>query len=659
MKKHLLSIKNLLLATTLVASGGLVTAQTTVYDVIAGSPNHTYLKAALDQEGLNSVLDVNANQYTIFAPDNAAFEQLIIDLNLTGINDVLGLADLSNILQYHVLSGSVPSSAVANGQIVNPLHNDNTLKLTTNGSSVFANQAEVNGADLMGSNGYVHSINSVLLDNETVADIAIDSPDHSTLVAAVIEARLLPALTNPFSELTVFAPTDAAFTAALTAMNISAADLLASPNLTDILLYHVLGSEILSTSLSNGLIAQPLSTTNTLKVTINGTDVFINQAQVTTPNVQAGNGALHVLNGVMLPGETVADIAIDSPDHSTLVAAVIEARLLPALTNPFAEFTVFAPTDAAFTATLTAMNITAADLLASPDLTDILLYHVLGSEVLSTSLSNGMIAQPLSTTNTLKVTIDGSDVFVNQAQVTTPNVQAENGAVHVLNGVVLPSETVADIAIDSPNHTTLVAAVVEARLLPALTNPFAELTLFAPTDMAFTAALTAMNISATDLLASPDLAYILLYHVIGSEVYSTALTNGPVETLNGQDVIVDITAGVMINDANVTNEDIASTNGIVHIVDGVLLPNLTSIQENNNLDVQVYPNPAINVLNITLNSNELFDLTITDLNGKQVLAERISSISNMVDITDLSSGMYLLRIANSNTQSTTKIQINK
>ena len=385
MKKQLSSIKNLLLASTLIMSSGFTLAQTTVYDVIAGSPNHTYLTAALDQEGLDAVLDMNTSQYTVFAPDNAAFDQLIIDLGLTDINDVLALTDLANILKYHVLSGSVPSSNVSNGQIVSPLHNDNTLKLTINGTSVFANQAEVNGIDLMGSNGYVHSINSVLLDSETVADIAIDSPDHTTLVAALVEARLLPALTNPFAELTVFAPTDAAFTAALASLNISAAD----------------------------------------------------------------------------------------------------------------------------------------------------------------------------------------------------------------------------------------------------------------------------------LLASPDLAYILLYHVIGSEVFSTSLTNGPVTTLNGQDVIVDLTSGVMINDANVTNEDIASSNGVVHIIDGVLLPNLTSIEENNNLNVLVYPNPAVNVLNITLNSNELFNLTITDLNGKQILAERISSISNMVDISNLSSGMYLLRIANSNVHSTTKIQINK
>ena len=522
MKKQLLSIKNLLLASTLVMSSGLTFAQTTVYDVIAGSANHTYLKAALDQEGLDAVLDMNTSQFTVFAPDNAAFDQLIIDLGLTDINDVLALADLSNILQYHVLSGSVPSSNVSNGQIVSPLHNDNTLKLTINGASVFANQAEVNGIDLMGSNGYVHSINSVLLDNETVADIAIDSPDHTTLVAAVVEARLLPALTNPFAELTVFAPTDAAFTTALTALNISA-----------------------------------------------------------------------------------------------------------------------------------------ADLLASPDLTDILLYHVLGAEVLSTSLSNGMIAQPLSTSNTLKITIDGADVFVNQARVTAANVQAGNGAVHILDGVVLPSETVADIAIGSPDHTTLVAAVVEARLLPALTNPFAELTVFAPTDAAFAVALASLNISAADLLASPDLAYILLYHVIGSEVLSSALTNGPVTTLKGQDVIVDITSGVMINDANVTSADNTTENGVVHITDGVLLPNLTSIEEIDNLDILVYPNPAANQLNISLSSDELLDLTLLDVNGKTVLSRTVSNFSNTLDISRIDAGLYFLRIGNNQNYSTTKIQITK
>jgi transforming growth factor-beta-induced protein len=91
----------------------------------------------------------------------------------------------------------------------------------------------------------------------------------------------------------------------------------------------------------------------------------------------------------------------------------------------------------------------------------------------------------LNTANTLKVTIDGANVFVNQAQVSAADLLADNGAVHVLDAVVLPNTTVADIAIGSPAHTTLVAAVIEARLLPALTNPFSQLTVFAPTNDAY------------------------------------------------------------------------------------------------------------------------------------------------------------------------------
>ncbi|MFN9112353.1 MAG: fasciclin domain-containing protein, partial [Bacteroidota bacterium] len=379
---------------------------------------------------------------------------------------LLALPNLNDILLYHVLGVEVPASGVTNGAIVDPLSPTNSLKLTVNGSNVFVNQAQVNAPDLFADNGVVHSTNAVLLPYTTVADIAIGSPDHTTLVAAVIEARLLPALTDPLASLTVFAPTDAAFTAALNALNLTAAELLASPDLSDILLYHVLGEEVLSTDLSNGMLANPLNTTNTLKVTLDVSGVFVNQAQVTIPDLPADNGTVHVLDAVVLPSTTVADVAIGSPAHTTLVAAVIEARLLPALTNPFSSLTVFAPTDAAFTAALNELGLTAAQLLASASLSDILLYHVLGAEVLSTDLSNGMLATPLNSANTLKVTIDGSNVFVNQAQVTAANLPADNGTVHVLDGVVLPNTTVVDVALGSTAHTTLVTALIQEHLLP-------------------------------------------------------------------------------------------------------------------------------------------------------------------------------------------------
>ena len=144
----------------------------------------------------------------------------------------------------------------------------------------------VNAADLTASNGVVYSTNAVLLPNETVVDVAIDN-GFTNLATAVIKAELLPVL-DPL-ELTVFAPTDQAFVDLATALNTDVNGLLALPNLADILTYHVIGSDVASSTVSNGLIKQPVSSSNTLKFTVNG-DVFVNQAKITSFDVVADNG---------------------------------------------------------------------------------------------------------------------------------------------------------------------------------------------------------------------------------------------------------------------------------------------------------------------------------------------------------------------------------
>jgi len=638
MKKSLLSI---------FAFGALITglseahAQTNVFDnVIATSPNHTLLEAALVQEGLQTALQDPTASLTVFAPDDNAFNALATALNIN-IDGLLALPNLNDILLYHVLGVEVPASGVTNGAIVDPLSPTNSLKLTVNGSNVFVNQAQVNAPDLFADNGVVHSTNAVLLPYTTVADIAIGSPDHTTLVAAVIEARLLPALTDPLASLTVFAPTDAAFTAALNALNLTAAELLASPDLSDILLYHVLGEEVLSTDLSNGMLANPLNTTNTLKVTLDVSGVFVNQAQVTIPDLPADNGTVHVLDAVVLPSTTVADVAIGSPAHTTLVAAVIEARLLPALTNPFSSLTVFAPTDAAFTAALNELGLTAAQLLASASLSDILLYHVLGAEVLSTDLSNGMLATPLNSANTLKVTIDGSNVFVNQAQVTAANLPADNGTVHVLDGVVLPNTTVVDVALGSTAHTTLVTALIQEHLLPVLTDPYSQFTVFAPTNTAFNNLATALGTDLNGILALPNLTDVLTYHVVGQQVLSTQLVEGPVATVNGTNIFIFLDGSVVVvNDANVTAADLASDNGVVHVLDKVLLPSFASIEDNGTLNVSVYPNPAVNELMIDGASDVVY--TLVDMTGRKVAGGQL--MNGKITIENINSGTYMLNL---------------
>lgn len=570
--------KNLagLFVTGLILSGNMTAKAQTVFEVIANSPDHTLLETAIIAAGLDDDLQT-PGPFTVFAPTDDAINALGSTITDLVVSDPTG--ELATVLLYHVLEQNATSGSLTNGTLALPMYPANTLKITVASAdgAVSVNQASVTTPDLTATNGTVHVIDAVLLPDETVADVIIDSPDHTTLEAAVIAAELLPALTDPDGTYTVFGPTDAAFTA----LGSVVTDLLADPtgDLRDILLYHVLGSEVASSNLANGAMPIPLNTANSLKVTITSSDgdVYINQAQVTTPDVAGGTGIVHVIDAVLLPTETVADVIIDSPDHSTLETAVVQAELLPALTDPAGTYTVFGPTDAAFNA----LGSTLTDLLADPtgDLRDILLYHVLGSKVLSSSLSNGAMPIPLNTANSIKVTVTSpaGDVFVNQAQVTTPDVEAGSGVVHVTDAVILPNETVADVIIDSPDHITLETAVIAAELLPALTDPAGTYTVFGPTDAAF----AALGTVVTDLLLDPtgDLKDILLYHVLDAEVASGDLSNGdianPLNTANTLKVTVTTTSDVFINQAEVTTPDVAGGNGLIHVVDAVLLPNET------------------------------------------------------------------------------------
>jgi uncharacterized surface protein with fasciclin (FAS1) repeats len=497
---------------------------------------------------------------------------------------------------------------------------------------------------------------STPLNAQNVFDnIIAPSPNHTYLEAALIQEGLDVALQNPSATLTVFAPDDQAFLDLATALNTDINGLLALPNLSDILLYHVLGVTVPSSAATNGLIVQPLSASNTLKITLTSLgEVYVNQAQVTTADLVAANGVVHVLNKVLLPSTTVADVAINSPAHSTLVAAVIEARLLPALTDPLASLTLFAPTNTAIDSALSSLGISATDLLSSPALSDILLYHVLGSEVLSTSLSNGMLANTLNPANTLKVTIDGSNVFVNQAQVVGADLPADNGVVHVLDAVVLPNITVADIALGSPIHTTLVSAVVEARLLPLLTDPFSEFTVFAPTNTAFDNLASALGVTLTDILALPNLADILAYHVVSGTVLSTDLVAGQVPTLSGENVIISLTGGVKVNDANVIVADLAADNGVVHVLDKVILSSFLGIEESMSAKLSVYPNPFNDMISISGAENGTF--TVMDNSGKVVMNGKVNG-TETINTSSLSSGMYTVSVSGSN--SSEKIQIVK
>ena len=274
-----------------------------------------------------------------------------------------------------------------------------------------------------------------------------------------------------------------------------------------------------------------------------------------------------------MKAQTVVDIIVNSPDHTTLETAVIAAELADDLSGA-GPFTVFAPTDAAFAAlpmgTVEALLLDPTGALAS-----ILLYHVLGVQALSTDLSDGMMVTTLQGEE-ITVTINANGVFINNAQVTVADVAASNGVVHVIDAVllppVMPTSTIMDIVSNSPDHTILETALITSGLDATLGNP-GDFTLFAPTDAAF-ALLPAGTVDA--LLADPNgqLVDVLLYHVLGGTVLSTDLVDGMMAmTIQGSDVLVTINAnGVFINDAQVIVADIMTDNGVVHVIDAVLLP---------------------------------------------------------------------------------------
>ena len=415
----------------------------------------------------------------------------------------------------------------------------------------------------------------------TVVDIVVNSPVHNVLEAAVLQADLAGALSGdgPF---TVFAPTDDAFLALAGALGATAEELLALPELADILLYHVVGGTALSTDLSDGQFITTLNGADVV-VTLNDEGIFINNAQVTVADIVAGNGVVHVIDAVLLPTDapeptnTVVDIVVNSPVHNVLEAAVLQADLSGALSGE-GPFTVFAPTDEAFLALAGTLGATAEDLLALPELADILLYHVVGSTALSSDLADGQMVTTLNGAE-VTVTINEAGIFINDAQVTVADLVADNGVVHVIDAVLIPptpepTNTVVDIIVNSDIHTILEAAVLEADLAGALSGegPF---TVFAPTDEAFAALADALGATAADLLALPELADILLYHVVGATAFSTDLSDGQmVATLNGAEVEVSIECdgSIFINDAQVILADIEADNGVVHVLDAVLIP---------------------------------------------------------------------------------------
>lgn len=271
--------------------------------------------------------------------------------------------------------------------------------------------------------------------------------------------------------------------------------------------------------------------------------------------------------------QSIYEIAKSNEAFTTLVAAVDAAGLDAALSGP-GNFTVFAPPNDAFAK----LDPTAVTKLLEPawihHLTDVLTYHVLPVPVYSTDLTDGLTG----------TTLNGEDIIVNldpprindasNLILDLVDIQADNGVIHAVDAVLLPTSvtsSIVDLASANPTFSTLVELVVAADLVEALSGT-GPMTVFAPTNDAF-AALPAGTVDSLKKAENKDqLVSILTYHVVGANAVSSDLTDGPVTTLQGGTVDIQTSPSVTVNGANVITADILANNGVIHVIDAVLLP---------------------------------------------------------------------------------------
>lgn len=294
--------------------------------------------------------------------------------------------------------------------------------------------------------------------------------------------------------------------------------------------------------------------------------------------------------------KNIVQVASADTSFSILVAAVVKTDLVNALSAPSANLTVFAPVNSAFraigypSAAYINNNVTSpADIAA---LKNVLLYHVLGSKVPSSAITGTNTGVATLKGDSIYATKNTGGVFINGVKVVQADVAASNGVIHVIGSVLMPpsgnllTTAVALGANTTPSGFSLLVAAVLRADASAAGNPISSalssagpFTVFAPTNQAFIDA-GFPTTAAINAAPAADLAKILLYHVVSARVFSSDLVNNstPLTALGGTNTVTitlppaKVKGKANASASNIVAADVVATNGVIHVIDRVLLP---------------------------------------------------------------------------------------
>jgi transforming growth factor-beta-induced protein len=545
----------------------------TITELVSGDPQFSTLLTAVQAAGLAETL--SSGSYTVFAPTNAAFAKVPSDTLSGLLNDPVAL---KAVLLYHVVPGKVSAKQVSSLSSAKTA-NGATVSVKASGGKVMINNATVIKADICAANGIVHVIDTVLLPPAAAAPAPADpvaAEPAATEPAAEPAAEVAPAAVEvpatPEASTTVTAP------ATETAATEPAAT---EPAATEPATTEETMTEPAATE------PAPAETATAEPAT---TETAAPADAAATTDASAGTA-----KALSVDSNNVYDVISTDERFSTLAGLISDAGLDETLMG--GEYTVFAPTNEAF-AKLD--DNTLAVLASDPELLKkVLLYHVVPGKVMADKVvATAQLASAEG--SSLDIKVEGSDVSVGAAKVLATDIAADNGVIHALDTVLVPADvtipasaadvaaaaatatpasavagctipTVAEAVTADPDFSTLLTAVKAAGLVDTL-NGAGPYTVFAPTNAAFA---KVPKETLDGLLNDPAaLKAVLLYHVVSGKVMSPDVVKlTTATTVNGADVKVMVDGStVKINDATVTKVDVPACNGVIHVIDSVLLP---------------------------------------------------------------------------------------
>ncbi|MCH7413104.1 fasciclin domain-containing protein [Belliella sp. R4-6] len=407
-----------------------------------------------------------------------------------------------------------------------------------------------------------------------------DLQNFTLFVQAVNRAGLQEALAQqgPF---TVFAPNDEAFRETLQSLGISSIQNIPSDELQALLAYHIIPGRILYNQIPTGEVETFLESINII-FSRNGNNLTINDSiQILSRNIEARNGMIHEIDKVLFPPANSILNVVENNGFSTFLAAVEAVEFEGLLANE-GPFTLFVPTNAAFTRYLTEIDIDQETLLDSPELDRIISYHLIDGVLPAASIVAGSVPSLTEAPIFLSVAPNGA-IWVNgKARITASNLAADNGLVHVIDQVIQsPTQSISEKitslnTVENPQFIILVEALEKTGQITDLDRDFEDnVTLFAPTDAAFEELFADLGVTGINAIEVETLRRILQYHLTPSRLFSQDLREGATlpTLISGQTLSVNL-AQLQINESGLISNllNIHGQNGVVHGIDKVLVP---------------------------------------------------------------------------------------